>query len=59
MDQRVSFITLVVTDLEAAAAAMGELLGDIRDAVQPGRRIATVRRDAGLGVPVAFMTPRR
>jgi hypothetical protein len=35
------------------------LLGDIRDAVQPGRRIATVRREAGLGVPVALMTPRR
>lgn len=52
-------ITFVVADLDAAAAAMGELLGDVRDAVQPGRRIATVRRDAGLGVPVALMTPRR
>lgn len=52
-------VTLVCGDLDAAAAACGPLLGDIRDAVQPGRRIATARRDAGLGVPVALMTPRR
>lgn len=52
-------ITFVVADLDAAAAALGELLGAVRDAVQPGRRIATVRREAGLGVPVALMTPRR
>lgn len=52
-------VTLVSTDLDAAAAACGPLLGDIRDAVQPGRRIATARREAGLGVPVALMTPRR
>jgi hypothetical protein len=52
-------VTLVTGDLDAAAAACGPLLGDIRDAVQPGRRIATVRREAGLGVPVALMTPRR
>jgi hypothetical protein len=29
-----------------------------KDAVQPGRRIATVRREAGLGLPVALITPR-
>ncbi len=29
-----------------------------KDAVQPGRRIATVRREAGLGCPVALITPR-
>lgn len=52
-------VTFVSADLDAAAAACGSLLGDIRDAAQPGRRIATVRREAGLGVPVALMTPRR
>jgi hypothetical protein len=51
-------LTLVVCDLDAAAARLGPLLGGVRDAVQPGRRIATVRRDAGLGVALALMTPR-
>ena len=44
-------------DLEAAAAHLGEHVGRIKDAVQPGRRIATVRDSAGLGLPVALMTP--
>jgi hypothetical protein len=59
-DQPASFwgLTLVAADLDAAAAAMGGRLGPPRDAVQPGRRIATVRREAGLGLPVALMTPR-
>jgi hypothetical protein len=48
---------LIVDDLDAAH----ELLGDDRisapkDAVQPGRRIATVRAEVGLGLPVALMT---
>jgi hypothetical protein len=33
------------------------VIGEIRDAVQPGRRIATVPREAGLSFPLAFMTP--
>lgn len=52
-------VTFVAADLDAAAAALGPLLGDVRDAVQPGRRIATVRREAGLGLAVALMTARR
>jgi hypothetical protein len=28
----------------------------VKDAVQPGRRIATVRREAGLGLPVALIS---
>ncbi|MBJ7291839.1 glyoxalase [Williamsia sp.] len=52
-------LTVNVEDLDAAADLLGEKLGSIRDAVQPGRRIATVRREAGLGIPVALMTPRR
>jgi hypothetical protein len=52
-------LTLVVHDLVTAAASLGDRLGAIKDAVQPGRRIATLRREAGLGVPLALMTPRR
>jgi hypothetical protein len=46
-----------VDSMDAAAAALGPLLGDARPAVQPGRTIATLRREAGLGPAVAFMTP--
>ena len=52
-------LTLSVADLEAAAARLGDRLGPVRDAVQPGRRIATVRSEAGLSVALALMTPRR
>jgi hypothetical protein len=43
-------------DLDAAAASLGELLGEPRDAIQPGRRIVTFRRAANLGAPVALMS---
>lgn len=51
-------LTVVVEDLDAAAARLGPLLGAPRDAVQPGRRIATVRREAGLALALALITPR-
>ena len=51
-------ITLVAEDLSAAAAAFGATLSAPRAAVQPGREIAVVAREAGLGVRVALMTPR-
>lgn len=56
---RASFwgLTVVVEDLDAAAASLGPALSPPRTAVQPGRRIATVRREAGLGLPVALITP--
>jgi hypothetical protein len=50
-------ITFAVADLDACAELLGNRLGSIRDAVQPGRRIATVRREAGLGLPVALISP--
>jgi hypothetical protein len=50
-------ISFLVEELDLAEAALGDLLGEPRDAVQPGRRIATVRREAHLGLPVALMTP--
>jgi hypothetical protein len=51
-------ITMVVSDIDAAAHLLGERLGSIKDAVQPGRRIATVRPEATGGLPLALITPR-
>ena len=50
-------LALTVEDLDRAAEQMGPHLSDAKAAVQPGRRIATLRRSAGLGVPIALMTP--
>lgn len=46
-----------VADLDALAERLGDQLGRIKPAVQPGRRIATLRASAGLGQAMAFMTP--
>jgi hypothetical protein len=48
-------LVVVVPEL----AGRGALVGAPKDAVQPGRSIATVSRDAGLGTALALMTPRR
>jgi catechol 2,3-dioxygenase-like lactoylglutathione lyase family enzyme len=59
-DHRAFFwgLALVAPDLEATVAHLGEgRVGEIRPAVQPGRRIATLRRAAGLAVPIALLTP--
>jgi hypothetical protein len=50
-------ISFLVEELDHTAAALGDLLGEPRAAVQPGRRIATLRREAGFGPAIAFMTP--
>jgi hypothetical protein len=51
-------VVLIVEDLDAACTLLGpDRVGDPKDAVQPGRRIATVRADVGLGLPVALMSP--
>jgi hypothetical protein len=50
-------ISFLVEELATPAAARGDSLGEPRDAVQPGRRIATVATAAGLGPAIAFMTP--
>jgi hypothetical protein len=49
-------LALLADDLDRAATAFGEHAGEIRPAVQPGRRIATIKRSAGLAVPVALMS---
>jgi hypothetical protein len=51
-------LAFVAPDLDRTVAALGEHAGEAREAVQPGRRIATVRRSAGLAVPVALMSPK-
>jgi hypothetical protein len=49
-------LALASADLERTVRAFEPHVSSIRDAVQPGRRIATVRRSAGLAVPVALMS---
>lgn len=52
-------ITFTVADIDAAAAYLGEACGRVKDAVQPGRRIATLRhQDLGLSLATALMSPR-
>jgi len=49
---------LVSDDIDASAALLGDRCSPPKDAVQPGRRIATVRtRELGIGPTVALMTP--
>jgi hypothetical protein len=57
-DRPASFWGLVFTtaELERCATLIGEDLGPIRDAVQPGRRIAPLRGSAGIGLAVAFIS---
>jgi hypothetical protein len=50
-------LAVLAPDLDATIARLGEGVGEARPAVQPGRRIATLRRAAGLSLPVALMTP--
>lgn len=50
-------LAFVVPDLDSTVADLGEHVSEARDAVQPDRRIATLRRSAGLSLPVALMTP--
>lgn len=51
-------LAFVAPDLDATVASLGDRVSEARDAVQPGRRIATLRRSAGLALPVALITPR-
>jgi hypothetical protein len=50
-------LAFTVADIDASVAALGPHAGEARDAVQQGRRIVTLRRSAGVAVPVALMTP--
>ena len=50
-------LVVVVINIDDIAERLGDRLGPVNDAVQQGRRIATLRADAGLSVPLAFMSP--
>jgi hypothetical protein len=52
-------LALIAPDLESTVASFGDRVGEVRPAVQPGRKIATLRRSAGLSLPVALMSPSR
>lgn len=54
-------LAFTVADIEATAAHLGDRTGPPRPAVQPGRRITTLRGGAegGVSVPVAFMSPHQ
>jgi hypothetical protein len=49
-------LALRVDDLDETVRLLGVHVGEIRQAVQRGRRIASLRRSAGLAVPLAFMS---
>jgi hypothetical protein len=51
-------LALIVADLDRTVAALGEHVSEARAAVQERRRIATVKRSAGLGVAVAIISSR-
>jgi catechol 2,3-dioxygenase-like lactoylglutathione lyase family enzyme len=51
-------LAFAVPEIEAAVDRLGpDRVSEVRAAVQPGRRIATLRRGAGLSLPVALITP--
>lgn len=51
-------LALLSPDLDRTVAAISPHAGAVRDAVQPGRRISTIKRSAGLAVPVALMSAK-
>jgi hypothetical protein len=50
-------LAFLVDDLDETARVLGDRVGEPREAVQPGRRIATLRKEAGLSFGCAFMSP--
>jgi hypothetical protein len=50
-------LALIAEDLAATVQRLGEQVSEIRPAVQRDRQIATLRRSAGLAIPVALMSP--
>ncbi len=50
-------LTYVVTDIDATASFFGDRTAPIKDAVQPGRRITTLRhQEFGMSVPTALIS---
>jgi hypothetical protein len=57
-DTRFWGLAVVVVSLEELAECLGERLGEVRPAVQPGRRIATLQPAGGVSARLAFMSPQ-
>ena len=49
-------LALLTPDMDATVDAAGDLIGSPKDAIQPGRRIATFTREAALGAAVAVIS---
>jgi len=53
-------ITYVVVDIDTTASFFGDRTTPVKDAVQPGRRITTLRHhDLGMSVRTAMISARR
>jgi hypothetical protein len=53
-------MTYVVADIDATASFFGDRTAPVKEAVQPGRRITTLRHhDLGMSVRSAMISPRR
>jgi len=53
-------LTYVVADIDATASFFGDRTAPVKDAVQPGRRITTLRhRELGMSVRTAMISARR
>lgn len=56
--ERLWGLSPTVADIDACAELLGERMGSIKGATQPGRQVATLRHEAcGLTIPIAFMSP--
>ena len=49
-------LALTVSRLDVTTGLLGDLATLAKPAVQPGRFVSTLRRDAGLGVPILFIS---
>jgi hypothetical protein len=50
-------VTYVVADIDVTAAYFGDRTAPVKDAVQPGRRITTLRHhELGISVPSAMIS---
>lgn len=53
-------LTYIVADIDATASHFGDRTTPVKDAVQPGRRITTLRhRELGISVPTAMISAGR
>lgn len=49
-------LAVCAADLDRTVKLLGPHAGQIRPAIQPGRHIATLRRSAGIAIPLALMS---